>query len=86
MRVKLVHAGRHYDATQSWPPWLELPDGSSLDEAISALAALLPAGQSLPPSCLLSVSTVHLGTVGSHRPVTLRNGDELMLITPVAGG
>ena len=57
-----------------------------MDEALGVLAALMPEGKSLPKSCLVAVSGAHVGTVASHRPRVLRDGDELVLIAPVAGG
>jgi len=86
MRVHVVISGRNYDAAQSLPRELDLPEGCSLDEALSTLAALFPSGQRLPDSCLVAVSGVHLGTVRRHRPQQLKEGDELVLIAPVAGG
>jgi molybdopterin converting factor small subunit len=86
MNIRVVFAGRNYDAGQTLPESLSLPDGASLDEALRVLAGRLPGRNDLPKSCLVAVSGTHLGTVESHRPQTLRDGDELLLIAPVAGG
>lgn len=86
MRVNLAISGRNYDAAKALPRHLDLPEGCRLDEAIGTLAALFPSGQRLPDSCLVAVSGVHLGTLGKHRAHQLKDGDELLLIAPVAGG
>ena len=86
MQVRIVIAGRHYDAAESIPKELTLPPECSLDAALQTLQGLLPNGTRLPDSCLVAVSGVHLGTLGKHRPQVLRPGDELLLLAPVAGG
>ncbi|MBN2475547.1 MAG: MoaD/ThiS family protein [Pirellulales bacterium] len=86
MQVRVVFSGRSYDAAKSLPGSLALPDGAAVDEALRVLAELMPEGRSLPKSCLVAVCGAHLGTVGSHRAHVLRDGDELVLIAPVAGG
>ena len=86
MKVRLVVSGRNYDAARAIPEHLALPDGCSLDEALQAVAGLCPQGQGLPESCLVAVSGTHLGTLRSHKPQVLSDGDELVLIAPVAGG
>lgn len=68
------------------PETLDLREGCSVDEALQAVAAALPQGRRLADSCLVAVSGRHLGTLASHRPHVLHEGDELMLIAPVAGG
>jgi molybdopterin converting factor small subunit len=68
------------------PERLTLPDGASLDDALESLVGQLADARLLPPSCLISVSGQHLGTVADHSKHTLRDGDELVLIAPVAGG
>ena len=86
MKVRVVLSGRRYDAAEALPDCLTLPDGAAVDEALGALAALMPEGKGLPKSCLVAVSGAHLGTVQNYRPRVLRDGDELVLIAPVAGG
>jgi len=63
-----------------------LPEGATLDDALTAVAGHLPADRPLPPSCLVAVSGTHVGTLGSHPARQLADGDELVLIAPVAGG
>jgi hypothetical protein len=86
MKLRVVISGRHYDWAQLVSDQLTLPDGASLDDALAALAGMLPPGKQLPESCLVAVSGRHLGTVGEHRLEPLRDGDELLLFSPVAGG
>lgn len=86
MKVRVVISGRNYDLAESIPEYLTLSDGSSVDDALQALAELFPEGRPLPESCLVAVSGLHLGTVRSHMPRQLQDGDELVLIAPVAGG
>jgi molybdopterin converting factor small subunit len=86
VRIRLAFSGRNYEVARSLPQQLELPEGSAVDDALSEVERSLPAGEHLPPSCLVCVSGVHLGSVGNHRPRPLLDGDELLLIAPVAGG
>jgi sulfur carrier protein ThiS len=86
MKIRVVISGRNYDAAQGVPDELTLPDGTSLDDALTALAGRLCNADRLPESCLVAVSGVHVGTVGRHAGRALREGDELMLFSPVAGG
>lgn len=86
MQVQIVLSGRNYDLAEHLPERLELPDGCSLDEALEHLGRSLPEGKQLPASTLVAVSGRHLGTLGGHQPRTLSEGDELVLIVPVAGG
>jgi molybdopterin converting factor small subunit len=85
MHIRVVFAGRNYDRTQAVPACLDLPEGSTVDAALEALQASL-GGKSLPESCLVAVSGVHLGTLRAHQAHPLRDGDELLLLAPVAGG
>jgi molybdopterin converting factor small subunit len=86
MQVRVVVSGRNYHWAEAIPDRLTLADGCSLDAALEALAAAMPEGQRLPQSCLVAVSGLHVGTLGSHRPHVLRDGDELLVLAPVAGG
>jgi hypothetical protein len=86
MKVRLVVTGRRYDAANEIPEHLTLPEGCSIDEALAAIARLCLAGKGLPESCLVAVSGTHLGTLRRHQPHVLSDGDELVLIAPVAGG
>jgi molybdopterin converting factor small subunit len=86
MKVKLVITGRSYDAAAGVPEQLTLDDGATLDDALKAVRAALPEDRPLPASCLVAVSGTHLGTLASHPSRQLADGDELVLIAPVAGG
>ncbi len=86
MKVRVVVSGRNYDVAEGIPEHLSLPEQCSLDEALRTVAELCPEGKGLPASCLVAVSGTHLGTLGNHRPHVLNEGDELVLIAPVAGG
>lgn len=86
MKIEVIFSGRQYNVAQSLPKNLTLPDGASLDDALQTLASLLPGDQGLAASCMVAVSGTHLGTVENHRPHVLRDGDELLVLAPVAGG
>ena len=86
MKLRVVISGRHYDWAQAPVDELTLSDGASLDDALAALVATLPRGKRLSESCLVAVSGRHLGTLAEHRSQPLRDGDELLLFSPVAGG
>ncbi|NQT12368.1 MAG: MoaD/ThiS family protein [Planctomycetes bacterium] len=86
MNISIVVSGRSYDTAESLPDQLTLPEGCSLDEALDELTSRLPEGKALPTTCLLAVSGRHLGTLGNHRQYPLKEGDQLVLVAPVAGG
>ena len=85
MQVRLLITGRMYHLAA------ELPDVMELDEGATVAAALewidrLSGEAKLPASCLVAVNGEHLGTLGACPARSLRDGDELALIVPVAGG
>ena len=86
MQVRLVISGRSYDAAAAVPDAITLPEGASVGDAVQTLAGLLPEGRALAPSCLVAVSGKHLGTLAASAGHVLKDGDELVLIAPVAGG
>ncbi len=86
MKIRLVVSGRHYEFAEALPAELELPEACSLDDALQSVDALLPAGARVPESCLVAVSGSHLGTRSRHRNPALSEGDELLLLAPIAGG
>jgi molybdopterin converting factor small subunit len=86
MKIQVIVSGRSYPTFAEIPARLELPDGATVAAALESLAERMPAGSALPPSCLLAVSGTHLGTLADHRARTLADGDELVVIAPVAGG
>lgn len=86
MKIDLVMTGRSYHLADQLPESLELPEGSTLDDALGQIRTYLSEDQALPTSCLIAVSGQHVGTMGAHESRTLRDGDEITLIAPVAGG
>ena len=86
MKVRVVVSGRNYDTAEAIPQHLTLPEGCSVDEVLQAVAEFCRQGPGLQESCLVAVSGTHLGTLRRHRPHVLSDGDELVLIVPVAGG
>jgi molybdopterin converting factor small subunit len=86
MRIQVFFTGRSFSAATPLSPAIELPDGSGVDAAIQAIRQQLPQGEQLAPSCLVAVSGEHIGSVKDHLNRQLRDGDELVLIAPVAGG
>lgn len=86
MKINVVVTGRGYHATQYLPSEIMLADSATLDEALARLADLLPSGQTFPKTCLVAVAGRHVGTLEKHEACHLREGDELTLIAPVAGG
>ena len=86
MRIRLVVTGRGSHAIEELPDQLEVPDQASVDDVIRLVVARYGEGPGWSASCLIAVAGRHLGTVASHVPVTLREGDEVTLIAPVAGG
>jgi len=90
MHIRLTYSGRNYDQAATLPEEIELPDDATLGRALDALRAAMraaaPPAKELPDTCLVVLAGVHLGTVRSHQDRPLHDGDELLLITPVAGG
>ena len=87
MNIRLVVIGRGYDNAAALPDRWEVPDHASVDDALRLLAERFGADSpAWSASCLVAVDGRHLGTVAHHQPATLREGDELTLIAPVAGG
>jgi molybdopterin converting factor small subunit len=86
MKLRLVLTGRHDHASSPIPEFLDLPDGSTVSAALQAIAGFFPSDWPLPATCLVVLSDQHLGTVAQHDDRRLSDGDELLLIAPVAGG
>jgi molybdopterin converting factor small subunit len=86
VNIRLTISGRSYDVAAAVPRELVLDDGATIDDALSALAAYLKNGAALADTCLIAVGGAHLGTLTRHEPRQLRDGDELVIIAPVAGG
>lgn len=86
MKLRIAVTGRSYNHAEGLPGELTLADGASLEDAIREMTGLLGDRQTLPSSCLVTLAGRHLGTLGSYENAELRDGDELVLIAPVAGG
>ncbi len=86
MKVRLVITGRGYHTAEHLPDEWDLPDRASLDDLLRTIADRRRTGSSLAGSCLVAVAGRHVGTLASHEPTILREGDEVALIAPVAGG
>lgn len=86
MNIHVVISGRSYDQASAVPERLQLDEGATVDDALAALGDLLGEAHALPPTCLVALSGRHLGTLATHTAAPLRDGDELILFAPVAGG
>ena len=86
MKIHIVLTGRGQMRGDQLPGQLELPENSSVADALAVLRASLPEGESLPESYLLAVAGTHLGTLRQHEDQQLADGQELLLIAPMAGG
>jgi|GEM_PF-812132 len=86
LKIRLIISGRGYDAAQHVPAQWNVPESTTLATLIQSVQERMPVGHKLAPSCLVAVSGTHLGTLARHTPRELREGDEVVLIAPVAGG
>lgn len=85
MKIRISFSGRSYHQAQALGDELPLPDNATVNDALAEIEQRLD-DQGLPSSCLVTVSGNHLGTVANHQNQQLSDGDELVLIAPVAGG
>ncbi|MCA9121968.1 MAG: MoaD/ThiS family protein [Planctomycetaceae bacterium] len=86
MKIKVSYTGRSYQTATLLPSEISPHEGATVEDVLSLLAKDLPEDQQLPASCLLAISGEHIGTLASYSNRPLREGDELILISPVAGG
>jgi len=86
MNIRLVISGRSYPTSNAALDRLALADDSTVNDALAALDEQLTDDAKLPPTCLVALSGKHLGTLVEHESCPLRDGDELVVIAPVAGG
>ena len=86
MQVRVFFSGRHNNIADNVPRELELPEGCMLSQALTTLLDCLPAHRRPAGTCLVAVSGTHVGTLAHYRDTALRPGDELLLLSPVAGG
>lgn len=84
--IPFILTGRSYSDAHSLPQEMELEEGACVDDALAWIAERIDGDSPLPPSCLVALAGQHLGTVASHQNPPLSDGQELVLIAPVAGG
>ena len=84
MKVRIVLTGRGYDAADV-PAELELREGATLEDAVAQLREQLGNAR-LAASALVIVAGKHVGTLAAFDNVVLADGEEVMLLQPVAGG
>jgi len=53
MKIHIVLTGRGQTRGDQLPGHIELPENSSVSDALAALTAALPEGETLPEGCLL---------------------------------
>lgn len=85
MIIQLHFTGRGYPAAAALPSEIHLEQGADLAAALAFMTAQLD-GETLPSSCLVAVSGSHVGTLGKYLNRPLRDGDEIVVLAPVAGG
>lgn len=86
MKIRIVFTGRAYHTTDSLPDEIELAEDATVADAINSVESQLGGDARLPTSCVVAVSGTHVGTIGRFTDRALRDGDELLLVAPVAGG
>jgi molybdopterin converting factor small subunit len=84
MKIRIVVTGRGYDAADM-PPELEVRDNATLAEAVALLRERIGSTR-LSASTLVIVAGKHVGTLETFDNTALADGDEIMLLQPVAGG
>ncbi len=85
MKIRITYLGRSYQYAETLPEQIDLEPGGTIADAVRAVNSLL-AETNLPGSCLVTVSGEHVGSVASFSDRPMREGEELVLIAPVAGG
>ena len=85
MKIRITYLGRSYQYAETLPEQLELESSATVADAVKVVNSLL-GDTELPGSCLVTVSGDHVGSVASFTNRGLNEGDELVLIAPVAGG
>ncbi len=84
MKIQIAITGRGYDTTKV-PGQVELPTGATVADALAAALGAEGTGQ-LAASTLVIAGGRHLGTLRDYENAALADGDEVMLLQPVAGG
>lgn len=80
MTVRVLLFASYADAVGQNELTLELADGSLVSDVVERVRALA-GGRALPPSPLLALNAAY-----SAPSATVRSGDEVAIIPPVAGG
>lgn len=86
MKIRILALGRGYHHGISLPDQFELPFGAVVGDAVRVWEAALPPGTCASPTALAAVSGCVLGTITEAATFSLADGDELLIISPVAGG
>lgn len=81
MKLRLQIMGRRSSGSETLPSELDLAPHATLYDVCAALRST-----DLSPATLIVVSGKHVGTLGNHPPLVLRDGDDLLLLAPIAGG
>jgi molybdopterin converting factor small subunit len=84
MRIRIQVAGRGYDSTKL-PEQMEFAANETVASALAKLREHLGDGN-LSPTTLVILAGRHLGSIANYEDAPLADGDELMLLQPVAGG
>jgi molybdopterin converting factor small subunit len=85
MKIRITYLGRGYQHAEALPEQIDLEPNGTIADAVRAVDSLL-AETDLPGTCLVTVSGEHVGSVASFTDRPMREGEELVLIAPVAGG
>ena len=86
MNIRVTYLGRRYDAATELPEVLNLPLASKLTDALAHLKATLDTAGLGADSCLVSLNGEHVGGLADGTKAMLQEGDEILLVNPVAGG
>ncbi len=81
MRLNLVFLALYRDVTGAGELAFELPDGSTVGDLVATLRARGDGFERLPDDPVVAVNARY-----ARRNETLRDGDEVAFLPPVAGG
>lgn len=81
LRIRCRLFARYAEAVGTEEVTLELPAGSTVADAVSRVRAELPGGELLPAAPLVAVNLEHVLPSDA-----VRDGDELAILPPLAGG
>ncbi len=86
MKIQVIISGRAYHTMQDVPESLDLAGAATLDDALARIGDHLSDHEQLPPTAMIAVGGKHVGTLARHESCDLSDGDDIVLIVPVAGG